>query len=309
MRIGFIGLGLMGKGMAGGLQSAGYDLVVHDLAPEVAKPFIDRGALWAGAPSELAEMSEIIFTSLPGPSESEAVAFGKNGLWCGLKSGSVWFDLTTNSVEVVRSLHAKMAERNVSYFDAPVSGGPRGAATGQLAIWASGDYEVYLRCEPVLKAFAERAQYVGEVGSGTITKLVHNAANAAVNAIMAEVLTMGVKAGLEPATLWRTIRTGVIGRMRTFDNVGNRFLQGRLDPPHSALTITLKDVGLALEIGRENNVPMRICNLVYQDIAEAINRGWSNRDSQSFLVLQQERAGVPPFAISAEHIAEIVAAT
>jgi 3-hydroxyisobutyrate dehydrogenase len=113
---------------------------------------------------------------------------------------------------------------------------------------------------------------------------------------------MGVKAGLEPLPLWEAIRTGSAGRMRCFDGVARRFLLGRLDPPNFQLRLIQKDVLLALQLARESSVPMRLCNLVAQDIAEAMNRGWSGRDSQSFLLLQQERAGIPPIALSEEQI-------
>jgi 3-hydroxyisobutyrate dehydrogenase len=134
-------------------------------------------------------------------------------------------------------------------------------------------------------------------------------ASTAINAVMAETITMGVKAGLDPLPLWEAIRTGAAGRMRSFDNVSRRFLQGRLDPPSFALRLVHKDVTLALQLAREVSVPMRLCNMVAQDITEAINRGWGGRDSQSFLVLQQERAGVPPFAATEDEINTIVART
>jgi len=117
---------------------------------------------------------------------------------------------------------------------------------------------------------------------------------------------MGVKAGLEPLPLWEAIRTGSAGRIRSFDGVGRRFLQGHLDPPNFQLRLIQKDVLLALQLARETNVPMRLCNLVAQEIAEAMNRGWSGRDSQSVLLLQQERAGIAPFAVPDEQIKAVI---
>jgi 3-hydroxyisobutyrate dehydrogenase len=154
----------------------------------------------------------------------------------------------------------------------------------------------------VLDAMSDQARYIGPTGAGSIAKLVHNVASTAINAVVAEALTMGVKAGLEPLALWEAIRTGSAGRMRSFDGVGRRFLLGRLDPPNFQLRLIQKDVLLALQLGRETSVPMRLCNLVAQDITEAMNRGWSGRDSQSFLLLQQERAGIPPIAVSEDQI-------
>lgn len=309
MKIGFIGLGLMGRGMAANLQKAGHELVVNDLSRQAASQFLENGASWADTPRALAEASDVVFTSLPTPKDVEAVGFGESGLAAGFRKGAAWFDLSTNAVDVVRRLHAKLAEQGVDFLDAPVSGGPGGAASGKLAIWVGGDKAAFDRCKPVLDAMSDAARYIGPIGAGSIAKLVHNMASTAINAVMAEVLTMGVKAGLEPLPLWEAIRTGAAGRMRSFDNVGKRFLQGRLDPPNFALRLVQKDIALALQLGREVSVPMRLCNLVAQDLMEAMNRDWGGRDSQSFLVLQQERAGAPPFALTADEVNHVMATT
>jgi 3-hydroxyisobutyrate dehydrogenase len=302
MKIGFVGLGLMGRGMAANLQKTGNEIVVTDLSRAAAEPFLEKGATWADTPKALAEVCDVVFTSLPTPAIVETVGFGEDGLAAGLREGAAWFDLSTNSVDVVRSIHERLAKRGVAFLDAPVSGGPGGAASGKLAIWVGGDEAVFERFRPLLDAMADNARYIGPIGAGAIAKLVHNMASTAINAVMAEVFTMGVKAGLEPLPLWEAIRTGAAGRMRSFDNFSNRFLQGRLDPPNFAMKLMFKDISLALQLGREFGVPMRISNIVAQDVMEAMNRGWGDRDSQTFLLLQQERAGVEPFALTAEDV-------
>jgi 3-hydroxyisobutyrate dehydrogenase len=305
MKIGFVGLGLMGRGMAGNLRKAGYDLVVTDLSRDAAAPLVAQGADWVDHPRAVATAADLVFTSLPTPRDVEHVGFGNNGLAEGFREDAAWFDLSTNAVDVVRNLHDRLAERGVRFLDAPVSGGPGGAASGKMAIWVGGERALFERHKAVLDAMADQARYIGEIGTGTIAKLVHNMASAAINAVMAEVLTMGVKAGLEPKPLWEAIRTGAAGRMRSFDNVGLRFLQGRLDPPSFALRLLEKDISLALQLGRETSVPMRLCNLVGQDITEAMNRGWGSRDCQSALLLQQERAGVAPFSLTPEEAKDV----
>jgi 3-hydroxyisobutyrate dehydrogenase len=307
MKIGFIGLGAMGRGMALNLQQAGHDLVVNDLRPEAATTYLDNGAVWADTPRELAAQVELVFTSLPTPQDVEAVATGADGLAAGFADGAAWFDLTTNSVEVVRRLHAVLAGQGVQLMDAPVSGGPKGAANGRLAIWIGGDREVYDRFAPVLRAMSDDARYIGTIGAGTIAKLTHNMASLAINAVVAEALTMGVKAGVDPATLWEAIRNGGAGRQRSFDNISRRFLQGKLDPPSFQLRLAFKDAQLAMQLARDCGVPMRLCNLTAQDMTEALNRGWGDRDSQSFLLLQQERAGVPPFAMTKDEVQRVLA--
>jgi 3-hydroxyisobutyrate dehydrogenase len=307
MKIGFIGLGQMGRGMAGNLQKAGHDLVITEVSRTAAEPFLARGAVWAGSPRQVAEAADLVFTSLPTPADVESVGFGPDGLAAGLRKGAAWFDLSTNSVDGVRSAHARLAEQGVHFLDAPVSGGPGGAASGKLAIWVGGERALFDQFKPVLDDMADQARYIGEIGAGSIAKLVHNVAATAINAVMAEAMTMGVKAGLDPAPLYEAIRTGAGGRMRAFDNIGRRFLQGKLDPPSFALRLVHKDVALALQVGREASVPMPICGLVQQQITEAMNRGWGGRDSQSFLVLQQERAGVAPFAIPEDQMNALLA--
>ena len=307
MKIGFIGLGAMGRGMASNLQNAGHDLVVNDLRQEAASEYLDKGATWAATPRELAAQVELAFTSLPTPQDVEAVALGENGLAAGFSEGAVWFDLTTNSVEVVRRLHAMLAEKGIRLMDAPVSGGPKGAANGRLAIWIGGDRDVYDRFAPVLSAMSDDARYIGEAGAGTIAKLTHNMASLAINAVVVEALTMGVKAGVDPVTLWEAIRNGGAGRQRCFDNVSRRFLQGNLDQPSFQLRLAYKDAQLAMQLARESGVPMRLCGLTAQEMTEALNRGWGDRDSQSFLLLQQERAGVPPFEMTEQEVQSILA--
>lgn len=306
MKIGFIGLGMMGRGMAANLQKAGYALVVHDLTRQAASHHLANGATWAPTPHAVAEACDLVFTSLPTPADVEEVGLGAQGLAAGFRAGAAWFDLSTNAVDVVRRLNATFAAKGVDFLDAPVSGGPAGATSGKLAILVGGDKAVFDRHKAVLDAMSDQARYIGPAGAGSIAKLVHNMASTAINAVVTEALTMGVKAGLDPLPLWETIRTCSAGRIRSFDGVGRRFLQGRFDPPNFQLRLIQKDVLLALQVGREMNVPMRLCTLVAQDIAEAMNRGWSGRDSQSFLLLQQERAGIPPIALSEEQVKSVM---
>ena len=306
MRIGFIGLGMMGRGMAANLQKGGHELVVHDLTRQAASQHLQNGATWADSPRAVAQACDIVFTSLPTPADVEAVGFGADGLASGFRKGAAWFDLSTNAVDVVRRLHAKLAEQGVAFLDAPVSGGPSGASSGKLAIWVGGDKDAFEKYQTALDAMGDQARYIGPVGAGTIAKLTHNCAGAAINTALAEVFTMGVKAGVEPLALWEAIRQGATGRQRTFDRLGGQFLQGRYDPPDFALRLLHKDVSLACQLGREMSVPMRLCNMALQEMTEALNRGWGGRDSRSFMLLQQERAGIAPLAVPAEQIKAVM---
>ncbi len=289
MRVGFIGLGTMGAHMALNVRAAGHELVVHDMRREAAAPHLQAGAAWAEGPREVAAQSEVVFTSLPGPREVEAVA---DGLIAGMQPGTAWFDLSTNSPTVIRALHARFAARNVDLLDAPVSGGPRGAKTRKLALWVGGERAAFNRLRPVLDAIGDQVLYIGPIGAGSVAKLVHNCAGYAIQTALAEVFTMGVKAGVEPLALWAAVRQGSLGRIRTFDRLGRQFLQGVFDPPDFALKLAHKDITLATELAREIGVPMRVANLTHAEMTEALNRGWAGRDSRVAMLLQEERAGV-----------------
>ena len=292
MKVGFIGLGIMGTSMASNLIKAGHELVVHDIKRSAAASHLAAGAVWADTPRKLAEGVEVVMTSLPGPIEMESVALGEEGLLSGMAAGKVYFDLTTNSPKVVRRVHAAFAEKGVHLLDAPVSGGPSGARTRKLALWVGGDEAVYKKYKPVLDAIGDQPMYVGPIGAGSVTKLVHNCAGYAVQTALAEVFTLGVKAGVEPLALWEAVRQGATGRQRTFDRTPHQFFRGRYDPPNFALRLAHKDVFLATELGREQGVPMRLANLTLAEMTEALNRGWGERDSRITRTLQEERAGV-----------------
>lgn len=309
MRIGFIGLGLMGCGMAANLLRSGFALTVCDLSDTAVAPLVALGASRVLTPAEVAAKSDIVFTSLPTPASVEAVGFGPDGLAQGAGRGLIWFDLSTNAVDVVRDLHARCLPLGVRFLDAPVSGGPAGAASGKLAIWIGGDRAATEEAAAVLAVIADAVRHIGEIGAGTIAKLVHNMASTAIVSVLAEVMTLGTRAGLEPLVLWEAIRSGAAGRMRSFDNIGRRFLQDRYDPPTFALRGMHKDISLALQLARENEVPMRMCSLVLQDTVEALNRGWGEMDCHAFLQLQQERAGVDKFGLSEAEIAAVMART
>ncbi len=292
MQIGFIGLGTMGASIAANLQKAGHKLVVNDVRRASGARHLAAGAVWADAPQAVAEQAELIFASLPGPPEVEAVALGPNGLLSGIRAGSGFFDLTTNAPATVRKVHAAFAERGAHVLDAPVSGGPRGAASGKLAIWVGGERTVFDQWKPVLDAIGDQARYVGPIGAGSVAKLVHNCVGYILTTGLAEVFTMGVKAGIEPLAIWEAVRQGALGRRGAFDGMPDQFLSNQYDPPAFALKLAHKDVSLACGLGREVGVPMRLANLVLAEMTEALSRGWGDRDSRSAMLLQVERAGV-----------------
>ena len=298
MKIGFIGLGLMGGPMAANLLRAGHTLKVFDLKKENGSALIAAGARWD---EQAAADAEMVFTSLPGPPEVEALS---KKLIRTMKPGAAWFDLSTNSPEVVRRIHSELMQKGIQMLDAPVSGGTAGAKSGKLALWVGGDEATYERSLPVLKAIADEPFYVGPIGAGTVAKLAHNVSTFMVHTALAEAFTMGVKAGVEPLALYRALRQGASGRARTFDRLAEKFLPGKYDPATFALKLAHKDVTLAVELGRAHGVPMRAAEHALAELTEAMRRGWGERDSRVAMTLQEERAGVS-VRVPAEKLKEV----
>lgn len=286
MNIGFIGLGLMGRHMAANLLRAGHRLKVKDLRREAASELIAAGAQWA---DDVASDADIVFTSVPGPADVEAVA---KEILAGAKPGTAWFDLSTNSPDMVRRIHGLCAQKGVQFLDAPVSGGPKGAQSGRLAIMVGGDRATYERCLPVIKAIGDQPFHVGAAGAGTVAKLAHNVSSFMVQTALAEAFTLGVKAGVEPVALLKALRQGATGRARTFDRVVDQFLPGKYDPPAFALKLAHKDVSLAVQLGKSVGVPMKAAEHALAELSEAMARGWQDRDCRVAMTLQEERAGV-----------------
>jgi len=292
MKIGFIGLGTMGSRMALNLNKSGHTLVVHDMLSTNAQPLISQGAVWADTPELLAAQVDVVFLSLPGPAQVQEVLTGPQGLAKGLRPGSAVFDFSTNAPRVIRQLHDALAQKEICFLDAPVSGGPTGAASGKLVIWTSGDEQIFKQYASVLACMSDDVQYLGAIGAASVAKLVHNCMGYMFNAAIAEVFSMGVKAGVEAPTLFKALRSGAMGRRRTFDGLPTHFLSGDYDPAKFSLKLAHKDVTLANELGREVDVDMQFAQFTLAQMTEAMERGWSDKDSRIAMLLAQEKAGV-----------------
>jgi len=292
MKIGFIGLGAMGHPIAVNLRRSGHQLHLYDVLPQATGELSADSVSWVDTPGRAAEGAEVVFTCLPGPAEVEAVATADDGLLHSMNKGSAWFDFTTNAPQLMRSLHDKFAARGIDVLDAPISGGPKGAASRQLAIWVGGNKKVFEKFSHLLRELGDEPIHVGPIGSGCIVKLVHNSASFAVQSTIVEPFTMGVKAGIDPTVLLRALRQGTTGRARTFDRLAEQFLTGDYDPPSFALRLAYKDMNLALALAEACGVPMRMVEMATEDMAAALARGWGDRDARVALTLQEERADV-----------------
>lgn len=293
MNIGFIGLGNMGSGMADNIIKAGHTLTVYARRPEVAKPLIEQGAVLVETPKEVAAASEIIFTCVSTPKDVEAVALGQNGIIEGIKPGSVYIDFSTVKPELARKLYQAFKEKGAHVMDAPVSGGPPLAWAGDLAVMASGDEDVFERCKPVLKVIGgNKVGYAGKIGSGSICKNMQVAMLYTIQLVIAECMTLGVKAGVKPIALWRAFRDSVVGTGELYrQTLPDIVFQNRFEPASMLLRLAIKDMDQAIALGREFEVPMAMVNLTLQELLHAKNRGWGEKDVRISMLLQEERAG------------------
>ena len=295
MKVGFIGLGNIGKPMAMNVVNAGHRTKVHDVRPEVATDLLEAGAVWAETPADAARGSDVVMGSLPGPLEVEAVVSGDQGVLDGAAEGSVYIDLATNSPSMVRKLHQICAERGVAYIDAPVSkgSGPDAADLGMLTVMVGGDPDTLERVRPVLEAIAnpELIFHCGPVGSGAICKLCNNLVSHTTFGVLAEALTIGLKAGVPLETLSMVMAAGSasspkIGRFesvfdRDFDPAGFAFVRS-----------DAKDVRLATELAREVDVPADIAAAVDQKYVAAVASGIGHLGGSAIVQVQEERARV-----------------
>ncbi len=298
--VGFIGLGNMGGGMSANIQRAGYPMVVFDIREGMTRPLLEGGARLGSSPAEVAQASDITFTSLPGPKEVEAVALGREGVLEGIRSGSIYVDLSSSRPTLIREMEPKFREKGAHVLDAPVSGGKSGAESGNLAVMVGGDREIFEQIKPILDSFGDKVFYAGGIGAGSICKLIHNMIGHSVRQAIAEGLTLGVKAGVEPEAVWECMRRGSLGRMRVLhEGLVRTMFRGTFEPASFALNLAYKDISLATELAKEYDVPMPITTLAEQIALQAMNRGWADQDSSVTVRLQEEQAGVE---IRAPHI-------
>jgi 3-hydroxyisobutyrate dehydrogenase len=265
MKVAFIGLGHMGAPMSRNILAAGHDLVVHDLRPEAAADLVAGGAVWAASPREAGAGRDVAITMLPAPPHVEAVLLGPDGLLGGLPDGALWADMSTSVPAVAGKVRALAEPRGIAVVDAPVSGGVNGAYAGTLQIFAGGTPGDYQRVRPLLEAMGdqERILHVGPHGAGYAVKLMLNLLWFAEVVITAEVLTVGVRAGVDLATLRRSLLASVAASHFLEHDVLSVLERGDFDDSF-AIALACKDLGLAVDLARQAGVPVEAAALVEQ---------------------------------------------
>jgi len=293
MRVGFIGLGNMGEPLAGFVQRAGFSLVAHDLRKAAAATLLERGATWVESPRDVAAQCEVVCICVPGPAEMRLVSAGPGGILEGVNAGAVVIDLTTNAPAVVREIGEPLKARGAHLLDAPLDGGREGALAGQVTLFVGGDPVILGQVKPVLDTFSKSVVWVGELGTGSITKIVHNALAMSIDLLLAECLTLGAKAGVAVPRLVEAFREGcIVSQNMTFTKRMPATLFRGDFTARFALALAHKDFRLAGDLAAQHGVPTRLLDLCQMELQEAMNRGWGDQDRIRASTLQEERAGV-----------------
>lgn len=270
MRIGFIGLGNVGGKLAGSLLRNGHDLTVRDLDPQAAQPFLDQGAHWADSPKELAEAVDVVITCLPSPAASAAVMEADDGVLAGVSPGMIWAEMSTTDEAEVKRLGAKVEALGAFPVDCPVSGGCHRAATGNIAIFAGCDREVFERYLPVLTTLGRRVLHTGPLGSASVLKVLTNYLATANLVSLAEALTTAERAGMDLNTTYEAIKISS-GNSFVHETESQVILNGSRDI-NFTMDLVLKDIGLFQSIAEANDVPLELSPLLISIFEDAQDR-------------------------------------
>jgi 3-hydroxyisobutyrate dehydrogenase-like beta-hydroxyacid dehydrogenase len=290
MKVGFIGTGHMGNPVVRHLMRAGNDLVVHDKRQEATANLIELGATWADSPRQVAEQSDVVFTSLPGPAEVDEAVSGSEGILAGAREGMIHVDLTTSLPSAVRRVAAQAAEKAVGFLDVPLSGMVTGAEAGTLTVFVGGDAATLEQVRPLLEAFTNHIFHVGEVGHGNILKLTNNIMIHGSTIIVQECLAFAVKAGLDPKQLYEIWNVSSSSRF-VYDIP--LWLEEDYEDPAFTVRLAAKDAGLTVEAAREIGVPMPTAAAAAQTYLRAVAQGYGDLLRQGGgLLTVQDAAGV-----------------
>jgi 3-hydroxyisobutyrate dehydrogenase len=266
--IGFIGIGVMGRSMAGHLLNAGYSLVVYSRTKEKAMELIEKGAEWVETPKEVAEKANVVFTIVGYPVDVEEVYFGENGLLPNAQEGSVMIDMTTSAPSLAVKIYEEAKRRGIQTIDAPVSGGDVGAKEAKLSIMVGGEKDVFEAVYPLLQHLGTNIVYQGNPGAGQHTKMCNQIAIASNMIGVCEAIIYAEKAGLDPETVLKSITTGAAGSW-SLSNLAPRMLKGNFEPGFY-IKHFIKDMQIALDEAERMDMPvpgLALAKSLYEQLA------------------------------------------
>ncbi len=275
-RVGFIGLGIMGRPMAGHLVSAGYEVTVWNRTRRKAADLVKGGARWAESPKEVAARSDATITMVADTPDVLEVILGPDGILEGIRPGAIVVDMSTISPAATREIARRLAEKGAEMLDAPVSGGEKGAIEGTLSIMVGGKPEVFERVLPIFQRMGRNIVHLGDHGAGQVTKACNQLVLSLTILGVAEALTLARKAGVDPAKV-RAALLGGFANSRVLEVHGQRMLDGKFDPGFRT-RLYHKDMGIVMDTGRALGMPLLGAGLAAQLYQVAMARGFGEMD-------------------------------
>jgi 2-hydroxy-3-oxopropionate reductase len=290
MKIGFIGLGIMGKPMCKNLLKAGYELVVCDVFQTAVDEIVAAGAKAAATPKEIAEQVDIVITMLPNSPQVKQVVLGVNGVIEGGRPGTILMDMSSIAPLVSREVADKLAEKGIDMLDAPVSGGEPKAIDGTMSVMVGGKQEIFDKCFPVLKSMAGAVVLTGDIGAGNVTKLANQVIVALNIAAMSEALVLAAKAGVEPELVYQAIRGGLAGST-VLDAKAPLVMERKFDPGFR-INLHIKDLNNVLETSHELGVSLPLTAAVMEMMQALKVDGMGDADHCSLVKYYEKMAKV-----------------
>lgn len=289
-KIGFIGLGIMGKPMAGHLIDAGYELVVHNRNRDAVDELAGKGAIEAHSGKEVAEQSDIVITMLPDSPDVESVALGEGGIIEGAHEGLIFVDMSTIAPSVTTQVGEVLAEKGVKSLDAPVSGGDIGAQNATLSIMVGGDEDTFNAVKPLFDIMGQSAILCGPLGAGQIVKACNQILVAVTIAGVSEALTMGTKAGVDPIKIVQVL-SGGLARCGVLENRGERMVNGDFDPGFR-IRLHYKDLNIIQKTGNDFGVPLPVTSEVFELFKTAMVKGRGELDHSGLLTVVEDMSNI-----------------
>lgn len=291
LRVGYIGLGLMGKSIARNILKAGFPVVVHNRSRAAVDELVAEGAIAASSPAEVAQQVDIIFTNLPDSPDVETVALDEEkGICAGAHAGLIFVDNSTIKPASARMIAAALKEKGVLALDAPVSGGDIGAKNGTLTIMVGGEAEALEKAMPVFQAMGKTVTHVGEAGAGQVAKAANQIMVAAQMVAMGELLVFSKKAGVDPRKVVDAIKGGA-AQCWTLDVKPPRLFDGNRQPGFKAY-MQLKDMGIVLDTAKKYNIPISATEENTNFFRQMIEQGLGELDNSAVVGIIEKLAGV-----------------
>ena len=289
-RVGFIGLGTMGRHMAKNIAKAGFPLSIYARRDDAAREFVEAGAIRATTPADLARQCDVVVSIVTADPQVREIVGGAQGLVAGLGAGKLWLDMSTIGPATVREVGEKVAATGARMIDAPVSGGPWGAEAGTLAIMCGGDAADFERASPILRAMGKHLFHCGPLGSGQVVKLVNQMIGGGIMTLIAEGLTLAAKAGADPAQMVDVLSVSS-GNSTLLEARGKKFLLADQFTPGFMLELMRKDMALAVSLAQECHVPTPIAAGALQQYTAAMNQGLEKLDFAAVAKVYEQAAG------------------